>query len=48
MLMALFLKKVPLEKLEAGGLKVSGDRAALLLLQDAIETPPANYPIVTP
>jgi alkyl sulfatase BDS1-like metallo-beta-lactamase superfamily hydrolase len=47
-LMGLFLKKLPLEKLEAGGLKISGDRAALLALQDAIETPPANYPIVTP
>ena len=48
LLMGLFLKKLPLDKLEAAGLRVSGDRAALLGLQDAIETPRTDYPIVTP
>jgi hypothetical protein len=35
----LFLVKMPLEKLEADGLTVKGDHAAMLALQDAIETP---------
>ncbi len=48
LLMGLFLQKLPLQKMEAAGLKVEGDRAALLMLQDAIETPPADYAIVTP
>ena len=48
MLNKLFIRKLPLEQVEADGLKVSGDRAALLALQDAIETPPLDYPIVTP
>jgi alkyl sulfatase BDS1-like metallo-beta-lactamase superfamily hydrolase len=42
------LKKMSLDKLEAEGLKISGDRAALLALQNAIEAPPPDYPIVTP
>jgi len=48
MLMRLFLGKMPLDKLEADGLQVRGDRAALLELQDAIEAPLTDYPIVTP
>jgi alkyl sulfatase BDS1-like metallo-beta-lactamase superfamily hydrolase len=48
MLMGIFLRKMPLDKLEAEGLKISGDRAALLALQNAIEAPPPDYPIVTP
>lgn len=47
-LMGLFVRKMPLDKLEAAGLKVSGDRDALLALLDAIEPPPPDYPIVTP
>ena len=43
----LFLLKLPLEKIEAEGLKVTGDRAALIALQDAIETPPPDFAIVT-
>ena len=48
LLMGLFVAKAPLEKMEAAGLKVGGDRAALTALLDAIETPPPDYPIVTP
>lgn len=48
MLMRLFLAKEPLEKLEANGLRISGDISALLALQAAIETPLVDYPIVTP
>ncbi len=48
LMMGFFLRKMPLDKLEAAGLKISGDRAALLALQDAIEAPPTDYPIVTP
>jgi alkyl sulfatase BDS1-like metallo-beta-lactamase superfamily hydrolase len=48
LMMGLFVKKLPLEKMEAAGLKVDGDRAALLALQNAIEAPPMDYPIVTP
>ncbi len=47
-LVGLFVAKMPLEKLEAAGLKVTGDRAALAALLAAIEPPPADYPIVTP
>ena len=48
LMMGLFLQKLSLEKMEAAGLKVSGDRAALITLQSALEIPPANYPIATP
>lgn len=48
MLRGLFLGKMPLDQLEAGGLQVSGDRATLLALRDAIEAPLTDYPIVTP
>lgn len=47
MLAGLFLKKVPFEKLEAAGVRIAGDREALATLIDAIETPPADFPIVT-
>jgi alkyl sulfatase BDS1-like metallo-beta-lactamase superfamily hydrolase len=42
------MRKLPLDKMEVAGLKVSGDKAALQALLDAIEPPPADYPIVTP
>ncbi len=48
LLMGLFIRKLPLEKMEAAGLKIAGDRQALLSLLDAVEPPPWNYPIVTP
>ena len=48
MMNKLFLRKLPLDQVEADGLKVSGDRNALLALLAAIETPPPDYPIVTP
>ena len=47
-LMALFLGSTTLEKMETQGVKVSGDRTALLALQKAIEAFPRNFPIVTP
>ncbi len=48
LLMGLFVRKLPLDKLEASGLKIEGDRAALLALLDAIESPPPVFSIVTP
>ena len=48
MLLALFVRKMPLDKMEAGGLKVTGDHDALVALLDSIQPPPADYPIVTP
>ncbi|MET0986797.1 MAG: alkyl sulfatase C-terminal domain-containing protein, partial [Steroidobacteraceae bacterium] len=48
LLAAFFLQHVPLETLEARGLKDSGDRAALQALQAAIETPPPDFPIALP
>lgn len=42
------LGKMPLEKAESAGLNVSGDRSALLALQRAIDSPAADYSIVTP
>lgn len=44
----LFLAQMPLNKMEAAGLKVAGDKAALVVLQEAIEQPPNDFPIVTP
>ncbi len=46
--LALFILKLPLEQLEAAGLKVDGDREAIRALQAAIETPPTDFNIVTP
>jgi alkyl sulfatase BDS1-like metallo-beta-lactamase superfamily hydrolase len=46
--LGLFFLKAPLAALEAAGLKVDGDRAAVEALQRAIETPQPNFPIVTP
>lgn len=43
-----FFLKFPLAQLEAAGLKVEGDRAAVEALQSAIETPPNAFNIVTP
>lgn len=43
-----FFLKLPLAQLEAVGLKVEGDRAAVEALQAAIETPPNAFNIVTP
>ena len=48
LVMGLFLKRVPLEQLEKAGLNISGDRSALVMLQDAIEPPTPDYPVVTP
>ncbi len=48
LILALFLLKLPLVNLEKAGLKVEGDRAAVEALQAAIETPPTDFPIVTP
>jgi alkyl sulfatase BDS1-like metallo-beta-lactamase superfamily hydrolase len=48
LLAGLFVRKLPLDKMETAGLKVSGDKAALQVLLDAIEPPPTDYPIVTP
>jgi alkyl sulfatase BDS1-like metallo-beta-lactamase superfamily hydrolase len=47
-LVALFVRKQPLETMEAAGLKVAGDRAALQALLDALEPPNPNFPVVTP
>ena len=47
-LMGLFIRKTPLDKMEAAGLNVGGDRAALVALLDAIEVPPTDFAIVTP
>ncbi len=44
----LLLRKMPLEQVEADGLRISGDRAALLALQNALDVPPLDYPIITP
>ncbi len=46
--LGLFFLKLPLGRLEAAGLKVEGDRAAIEALQAAIETPPSVFNIVTP
>lgn len=48
LMMGFFLGKAPLDKLEASGLHARGDKAALLALQDAIEPPLTDYPIVAP
>ncbi len=48
LLMGLFIRKIPLDQLEKAGLKVDGDRTALLALLDAIEPPPPDFPLVTP
>jgi alkyl sulfatase BDS1-like metallo-beta-lactamase superfamily hydrolase len=48
LLAGLFVRKLPLDKMETAGLKVSGDKAALQVLLDAIEPPPTDYLIVTP
>lgn len=46
--LGLFFLKLPLAQLEAAGLKIEGDRAAIEALQAAIETPPNVFNIVTP
>lgn len=46
--LGLFFLKLPLAQLEAAGLKIDGDRAAIESLQAAIETPPNVFNIVTP
>ena len=48
MVSKLFLMKLPLDKVEADGLQVTGDHDALKALQAAIETPGGDYNIVTP
>jgi alkyl sulfatase BDS1-like metallo-beta-lactamase superfamily hydrolase len=46
--LGMFFLKTPLAALEAAGLKVEGDRAAVAALQAAIETPPAGFNIAEP
>jgi alkyl sulfatase BDS1-like metallo-beta-lactamase superfamily hydrolase len=44
----LFLKKLPIEKLEAAGLQVDGGQDALVVPKAVIEHPHADYRIATP
>ena len=46
--LGLIFLKVPLAQLEAAGLKVEGDRAAISAFQAAIENPPTTFNIVEP
>lgn len=46
--LGLLFQKAPLSQMEAAGLKVEGDRAALEALLSAIEPVPANFNIVEP
>jgi alkyl sulfatase BDS1-like metallo-beta-lactamase superfamily hydrolase len=47
-LIGLFVGKLPLDKLETAGLKIEGDRDALVALMAAIDSPQQDFPIVTP
>lgn len=44
----LFLQKVSLDALKEHGLAVTGNVTMLARLQDAVEQPPTDYPVVTP
>lgn len=46
--LGLFFQKTPLAQLEAAGLRITGDRAAVAALQAAIEAPDPTFAIVTP
>ncbi len=46
--LGLIFLKLPLAQLEAAGLKVEGDRAAIAAFQAAIENPPSTFNIVEP
>ena len=46
-LMGLFLQQMPLQKMQAAGLKLEGDSAKLLALQSAIEIPRLDFPLIT-
>ena len=46
--LGLFFLKLPLAQIEAAGLKIEGDRAAIEALQAAIETPPPVFNIAEP
>lgn len=48
LLMGLFMRKLPLAKMEAAGLVVSGDREILETLLNAIDVPPDDFNIVVP
>lgn len=46
--LGLIFLKVPLAQLEAAGLKIEGDRAAISAFQAAIENPPSTFNIAEP
>ncbi len=46
--LGLFFLKAPLPQLETAGLKIDGDRAAIIALQSSIETPPPGFNIAVP
>jgi alkyl sulfatase BDS1-like metallo-beta-lactamase superfamily hydrolase len=46
--LGLFFLRAPLAQLEAAGLKIEGDRAAIIALQSSIETPSPSFSIATP
>ena len=48
LLLGLLFLKLPLAQLEAAGLKVEGDRAAVEALQASLDPLPGSFPIAEP